>query len=289
MKALTVLFSLLLTLASVFQCEGQETTIDSLSNRIPQGYTCILKLKDGSSLALKVTQIRIDTIRGEIIGKKEKSQVAVPINQVTEIRAVSMPKEKLKGNEQANSSPYHVSRSFYAGYNTFLVFYGGYQFPPNSLSKVIIEMGYQFAVSSNAQYHEINPWLTNNAYGLRASIGCQFDERGSDYILRGPAYLFFEYQSLQSNPFVYYSSSSSSAAYSEFTEKYRKYGLRAGSGKPIAGSPLYFMYSIGFYYLEVERDYSMKGFVHNRTPSQDIEHYYRPTLQLMIGLRVYIH
>ncbi len=173
----------------------------------------------------------------------------------------------------------------YIGYNALNEVYVGFQFPTDSVRKIVMEAGYQFTFSDEAaRYNLINPTLTLKAYGLRARIGFQFPKDQG----KGFKCILFEYQDLQSVLF-YTESGRSSSQVATFKESYRKYGMRVSRIIPLKkGSPVSFVYSYGLFYMDVIRNYETEGIVHFMQPSDRVEYFQKFTIQLSIGLRFYL-
>src|SRR5882672_4535292 len=184
----------------------------------------------------------------------------------------------------------------YVGYNTFNEVYAGIQIPKKSLNKFTFETGYQFALKSEAHYtyslgpfNIPNPFLTNNAAGIRLRAGYQLNIERYGY-----AALQFEYQNLQSNKFIYdpdknNGSTRFPSAYSEFTESYSKYGVRLSNGIPFENKSFYFVVAPAFFYMDVHRKYSVEGNSFKTSPSTREEEFHKLSLQITFGLRIYLN
>ena len=175
----------------------------------------------------------------------------------------------------------------FVGYNTFNEVYAGVQFP-----KVpVVELGYQFALTQTAQISGgildlPNPFMTNNAYGLRARFGYQFPWES----VNGYSVIYFEYQNLQSNELTLSRFSGSSyAPWAEFKDSYAKYGFRIGHGIPIRKSPISFTFSLGVFYMQVHRIYSVERISGKNLPSTRVDDFDKPTIQLTAGLKIFIN
>jgi len=177
------------------------------------------------------------------------------------------------------------------GYNTFNEVYVGYEFPVQEEStihretRIGVQLGYQFAMSSDADYtwgpfEMTTPFLTNNAYGVRVRVGYKL------HFGKSFATLFLEYENLKSNPFTHstYSGSRFAPIYI-FKEAYQKYGIRIMNATSIGGSTsVYLTYSAALFLVQTHRtDISLNG-----TPITTESDIQTVSPQITIGLMFYL-